>query len=347
MLQSIGPTSAYQKLQDDHAAGKLQMTNVIALPRAHGTAVELILTQGATGQINEPFSVFAMQQPERKYTILDNPQKLEDAFQTGCTFILQRMQEEGDSEATVKLVTHDISQTLTLDDVRRLARISNHTVFVFRDPGQHMLSMLTRYTNDQWATPLGDALSSKDVLALMADGTDLRATIAASSGKINESTLCRCLGKPEAYVLTDEDLQLARQQTLTLVSEEFSAAWENLYSFVQDARVRKDCPYSVFEGEGIFEEEKVKALVENIGGLEYSQNMIKHWTIGVGDQFRCVTTRNMPAENAWNGPVRHSTGVGHKPGSLSQAISSDLFPAALKEAVEAKVVLYRELKANQ
>jgi hypothetical protein len=75
--------------------------------------------------------------------------------------------------------------------------------------------------------------------------------------------------------------------------------------------------------------------------------MIQGWTKGVGDDFHCIITRPQGAgakNNAWNGPVRNSTGIDVKADSAS-AVKVTLadMPVEIRAQLGGYETLFRSL----
>lgn len=328
-----------QTLCNKVASGQLELIHILGLPRSNGTALEIALTQlkEVTGQLNEPFYYHDMK--GRRWDFIPSPGEEVRSFETGCAFIAERVAEEKGEK--VQLVVHDLVQDLSLAEFEKLQTLNRHLIFTIRDPKKHALSMLTRYTNDLLSQPGGNLLKSSDVLKFMSDALTTEERLA----------FVKTLG--DKFKIGDEGVDAARQKVIDRVIEEYNTPWENMEVFYHNMKEKHaDHPYTVYDGGMLFSEpeKSLPRLVEKIKGLTYSLDMINNWTKGVKEQFRCIITRNwgdFAMVNAWNGPVRNSTGITKQNDSFHDELDIAIFPAALREHILNKYPIYKEMTASK
>lgn len=336
----------YQQLFTLTQGGQLELDWVIGPPRSCGNALHLLLTQGneIDSQLDEPFHVMGLK--ERKYVLFQNhgdgetQDLLDQAFEDGCGHVLTKYLSLKQEEKKVRLIIHDISQTLSEQDFDKIARLSCHMVFTTRDPKQQVLSLLTRYTNDQWSDRGGSRLKTEDVLELMNDKTNLKDYVATHREKLSAS-----------LPTSEEELQQLRQATLQFVAEESNASWEQLQFFVQHSASYSNLNACVFKSEWLHDdpEKHVKDL-SKLFEITYTSSMLNKWTKCVGKDFDCVITRSwgeFAFQNAWNGPARNSTGIEKQPGSSNQDIDLNQFPSKLHDTIRNCMAIYETLRESE
>lgn len=349
---SLNPV--YNQLQEDKLNGRFESFHVIGLPRSNGTALHQALVQApeATGQINEAWNYHDLK--GRDWDFVPSSGEVVRTFEDGCSFVMDHYQRFVSQTEKVKLVLHDLSYHITLEEFKQFQQLDSHIVFAIRNPLQHALSLLTRYVNDKISQPGGNKLNSQEALEFLDDNTDVVDYCEKIQGKIDLNLIRQLTGKEVNEEMDHEDYVEAREKILEMLMHGYSACWNNLYQFFTMASNEESsstCPYTVFDSACLFNEPELhlNMLAERINGLSYTPQMVSGWTKGTGDDFNCVITRNwgdFAKINAWNGPARNSTGITFHKGSVKKSPKLHQFPEKFQSLIVKVTEFYLEMKKS-
>lgn len=347
------PINSYQTIKTLVQTDELELIHVVGLPRSNGTALHIALTQGekVAGQINEPLCYPDLRGRKYSYLPEGKPQR---TFEEGCAHIVEKYYREKAThpQQKITLVIHDLSRDITEKEHRKLLKISAHMVFCLREPSQVALSMFTRYVNDKLSQPGGKKLKAAEVVDLMHDDQDFAGYVRKHPESLSQALICKLLGKAESEPISDQELLVAKEKVIDIFLEEYEIAWDNLYRLftITQMEAKKE-EWSIFDSAWLFDKPEVhlKQLCERIKSIAYTPAMIFRWTKGVKENFHCIITRNwghFAQINAWNGPVRNSSGIEKQPDSLNREVSLLEFPSRLRPAIRQRRLPYQQMLAS-
>lgn len=147
IVQTLQANENYQQLKKWVDTQELEIYYIFSLPRSLSTAIQIAVTEGADGQMNEPFF-------RKDYNTVhyDAPTD-ESNFYNGCARIVShvlKLRLEKDN-GPLKLILNDITGDLTEPEFLALLPLCKNYAITVRDPFLQMKSFMIRVGNDHFA----------------------------------------------------------------------------------------------------------------------------------------------------------------------------------------------------